>query len=251
MKTHRVLLAGPLALALAFSPTYASPAQDSEALGEVEALEASYNEAMSEFRKLYQEASTEEERQKVVDSSYPDGSQFAADFMSLAVEYPGTEAAEKALTWVITRSRDEESTNKSLDILAKNHIASEGLGAICGSLGRSVSTQAESFLTLVLEKSPHRDVQGNACFNLAAMYMSQADVVRAVVGDEEARGNYVGYYGEENIARLEKLPPDDLLAIEYETPVAGAQVKSAVRLAGLNARGTTTVIESKPTRDHT
>lgn len=54
----------------------------------------------------------------------------------------------------------------------------------------------------------------------------------------------------------DKLPltvtgPEDLLAIEYELPVASAQVKSAVLLAGLNARGTTTVIENKPTRDHT
>ncbi|MCB1650468.1 MAG: 3-phosphoshikimate 1-carboxyvinyltransferase [Alphaproteobacteria bacterium] len=43
----------------------------------------------------------------------------------------------------------------------------------------------------------------------------------------------------------------DVLAIEYRLPVASAQVKSAVLLAGLNARGTTTVIEDKPTRDHT
>ncbi len=43
----------------------------------------------------------------------------------------------------------------------------------------------------------------------------------------------------------------DTLSIEYELPVASAQVKSAILLAGLNARGTTTVIEGKPTRDHT
>lgn len=43
----------------------------------------------------------------------------------------------------------------------------------------------------------------------------------------------------------------DVLAIEYELPVASAQVKSSILLAGLNARGTTTVIENKPTRDHT
>lgn len=43
----------------------------------------------------------------------------------------------------------------------------------------------------------------------------------------------------------------DPLAIEYRLPVASAQVKSAVLLAGLNARGTTTVIETAPTRDHT
>jgi 3-phosphoshikimate 1-carboxyvinyltransferase len=44
---------------------------------------------------------------------------------------------------------------------------------------------------------------------------------------------------------------DDTLAIEYTLPVASAQVKSAILLAGLNARGTTTVIEKTPTRDHT
>src|SRR5271169_4894363 len=39
--------------------------------------------------------------------------------------------------------------------------------------------------------------------------------------------------------------------ISYRLPVPSAQVKSAVLLAGLNAPGTTTVIEPQPTRDHT
>jgi 3-phosphoshikimate 1-carboxyvinyltransferase len=38
--------------------------------------------------------------------------------------------------------------------------------------------------------------------------------------------------------------------IEYRLPVASAQVKSAVLLAGLNTPGVTTVIEPIPTRDH-
>jgi 3-phosphoshikimate 1-carboxyvinyltransferase len=42
-----------------------------------------------------------------------------------------------------------------------------------------------------------------------------------------------------------------LEGIEYELPVASAQVKSALLLAGLGARGRTTVIEPTPTRDHT
>lgn len=42
-----------------------------------------------------------------------------------------------------------------------------------------------------------------------------------------------------------------LTGIEYELPVASAQVKSAVLLAGLYANGTTTVIEAAPSRDHT
>ena len=42
-----------------------------------------------------------------------------------------------------------------------------------------------------------------------------------------------------------------LTAIDYALPVASAQVKSAILLAGLGAEGKTTVIEPAPTRDHT
>ncbi len=40
------------------------------------------------------------------------------------------------------------------------------------------------------------------------------------------------------------------IPVRYELPVASAQVKSAVMLAGLNTPGRTTVIEKIPTRDH-
>ena len=42
-----------------------------------------------------------------------------------------------------------------------------------------------------------------------------------------------------------------LTPIRYEMPVASAQVKSAVLLAGLFAEGETQVVEKLPTRDHT
>jgi 3-phosphoshikimate 1-carboxyvinyltransferase len=42
-----------------------------------------------------------------------------------------------------------------------------------------------------------------------------------------------------------------LSAIEYRPPVASAQLKSAVLLAGLAGDGPTTVVELQPTRDHT
>lgn len=42
-----------------------------------------------------------------------------------------------------------------------------------------------------------------------------------------------------------------LRGITYESPVASAQVKSAILLAGLSADGPTTVVEPAPSRDHT
>jgi len=57
-------------------------------------------------------------------------------------------------------------------------------------------------------------------------------------------------------AREDRLPPleidaAELRGIEYKMPIASAQVKSCVLLAGLRADGTTTVIERDPSRDHT
>jgi 3-phosphoshikimate 1-carboxyvinyltransferase len=42
-----------------------------------------------------------------------------------------------------------------------------------------------------------------------------------------------------------------LKGVRYELPVASAQVKSAILIAGLRAKGDTTVVEPVPTRDHT
>lgn len=43
----------------------------------------------------------------------------------------------------------------------------------------------------------------------------------------------------------------DPIPVTYRTPVASAQIKSAVLLAGLSAPGVTTVIENEASRDHT
>jgi 3-phosphoshikimate 1-carboxyvinyltransferase len=63
--------------------------------------------------------------------------------------------------------------------------------------------------------------------------------------------------GAEVIARSgDRLPltirgAEPMAPITYRTPVASAQVKSAVLFAGLGIEGITTVIEAVPTRDHT
>ncbi len=48
-----------------------------------------------------------------------------------------------------------------------------------------------------------------------------------------------------------KITGTRLSPIRYPLPVASAQVKSCVLLAGLTAEGTTTVVEAQATRDHT
>lgn len=56
---------------------------------------------------------------------------------------------------------------------------------------------------------------------------------------------------EDKYAPLYFSPPGELCGITYTAPVASAQVKSAILLAGLYAKGETRVIEPAKSRDHT
>lgn len=56
---------------------------------------------------------------------------------------------------------------------------------------------------------------------------------------------------EAGTAPLEISPASGLKGIDYQLPMASAQVKSAILLAGLYAEGETRVTEPAPTRDHT
>ncbi|MGX7031122.1 3-phosphoshikimate 1-carboxyvinyltransferase [Vagococcus zengguangii] len=56
---------------------------------------------------------------------------------------------------------------------------------------------------------------------------------------------------EENYAPITIKGTNKLQGITYRMPVASAQVKSAILLAGLHAKGETIVIEKEKTRDHT
>jgi 3-phosphoshikimate 1-carboxyvinyltransferase len=85
----------------------------------------------------------------------------------------------------------------------------------------------------------------------------------ALDGDESIRRRPVDrvaeplrLMGAEVECRDGRLPPlrlrgSALRGIEYELPVASAQVKSCLLLAGLLADGETTIVEPLPTRDHT
>ena len=75
--------------------------------------------------------------------------------------------------------------------------------------------------------------------------------MRRVLDPLELMGARVGASGQGGRLPLTLSGARDPLPILYRTPVASAQIKSAVLLAGLAAPGVTTVIEQEASRDHT
>jgi 3-phosphoshikimate 1-carboxyvinyltransferase len=75
--------------------------------------------------------------------------------------------------------------------------------------------------------------------------------MRRIVDPLELMGARVGESGQGGRLPLTLVGARHPLPILYRTPVASAQIKSAVLLAGLAAPGITTVIEAEASRDHT
>lgn len=116
-------------------------------------------------------------------------------------------------------------------------------------------------------KNPSSEVDcGNSgtTMRLISGIISGAGIEAVLIGDESLTGrpmkrimNPLKEMGAQISARDENFPPihlhknNGLRAIKYDLPVASAQVKSCVLLAGLFADQDTQVIERIPTRDHT
>ena len=94
--------------------------------------------------------------------------------------------------------------------------------------------------------------------------MSTSDITATFTGDASLNKRPMAriteplnLFGAKTFSRRDgKLPitvvgSDSPIPITYQTPVASAQIKSAILFAGLNSPGITTVIEKEKTRDHT
>lgn len=77
--------------------------------------------------------------------------------------------------------------------------------------------------------------------------LSSRPMKRVILPLEQMKANIQSRNGMAPLSNI----PNQLSAISYELPVASAQVKSCVLLAGLYAEGITSVIESEQSRDHT
>jgi 3-phosphoshikimate 1-carboxyvinyltransferase len=75
--------------------------------------------------------------------------------------------------------------------------------------------------------------------------------MRRILDPLELMGAKAGKMGEGGRLPLTLHGARDPVPVVYRTPVASAQIKSAVLLAGLAAPGVTTVIEQEASRDHT
>jgi hypothetical protein len=165
-----LLLAGTVLASAARPPDEPAPVK------QYQALVKEFQDATQAWSKGYQAAKTPEERRKLA-ADYPRPDKFAPKFLKLAEKHPKDPVALDALVWVVTNAGPGQPGSpaaKAVTLLGRDHIRSDKLGPVCGRLAYAADPESEKFLRAVLDKNPHKDVQGPACLALGQVVKSRA-----------------------------------------------------------------------------
>ena len=147
-------------------------------------------------------AATDEERKRAAARVEP----LPLKLLELAEKHPKEPWTLDALTQVITQEYwlDNYSSHpgwgkasrqaRAIAILLRDHVGSDKLGETCKRVQFGFRKECETFLRSVLEKNPHRDVQGQACLSLALFLNGRLNRLDLLKDQPVANRRYEGLY---------------------------------------------------------
>jgi thiol-disulfide isomerase/thioredoxin len=136
------------------------------------------------------------------EQSKNDLKELAPRFLKLAESFPKDPAAAECLVWALAGTKPEKQ-GAILDALLKSHLDNKALARLGGQLTYPGSERAVPFLRAIATKSPHREVQGSASFDLGVLLMRRADANRELKpGDPKVREVFEREMGQAAVAEL-------------------------------------------------
>jgi hypothetical protein len=157
-------------------------------------------------------ANSDEERKRLVARI----DQLTLDLLQLALKHPSDPVALGALTQVVTQEywldnytshpgwgKDSRQA-QAIKQLLRDHIRSDKLGETCKRVHFGFRQECETFLRAVLEKNPHREVQGLACLRLAQFLIDRRQRLELLSEQPDLAKRYEGLYGKNYLADLRR-----------------------------------------------
>jgi hypothetical protein len=136
--------------------------------------------------------------------------------LQLATDNPDEPWTLDALTHVITLEYwlDNYSSHpgwgkdsrqaRAIAILLRDFVRSDKLGETCKRVQFGFRKECEAFLRAVLEKNPHRDVQGQACLRLAQFLNGRLNRLDLLKDQPAVNRRYEGLYGQDYLDTLRR-----------------------------------------------
>jgi hypothetical protein len=223
-------------LALLWAPDLSAQGDQATALEKVQGLEQEFQQASTKWMADYRAAAPKERNAMV--AKRPQATQWFERFWKEVEAAPASDGARQAAIWIATHSAAKgPDLERTLGALLEHHVESDALAKVCSSLGRTPTQAAQNFLRQLEDKSPHAEVKGQACFNLAEVLKGQASLTRSLSSADDARKKMLaGYYGRETVDVLATADP---AALDLQAEACFDKVVKTEAYAGLkNYRGT-------------
>src|SRR5437867_542978 len=98
----------------------------------------------------------------------------------------------------------ESPQARAIALMLRDYLDSDKLGEACKRVHAGFRQECETFLRTVLEKSPHREVRGLACLQLAQFLLSRLDKVDLLKDQPESASRYEALYGKDYLEALRR-----------------------------------------------
>lgn len=197
-----------VACALLYLTPHPVQAQGPTPAAQFEALRKEFGEAGYRLHK----ATTDVERRKAADIV----EKLSRRGLELAQKHPQDPIAREVLVqvmqqeiWLLNNSTHPGRGNNDIEAkavaqLLRDHLASDQLGAATWRLSYGFSQECETFLRTVFEKSPHAQVQGQACLRLAQFLNARLNRLVLLREQPDVRRRYQRIFGNEYLQVLER-----------------------------------------------
>jgi hypothetical protein len=184
-------------------------------------------------------APTDEERKQIAARVEP----LPLKLLELAEKNPNEPWTLDALTHVITMEywldnyssypgwgKDSRQA-RAIAILLRDFVHSDKLGETCKRVQFGFRKECETFLRTVLEKNPHRDVQGQACLGLALFLNGRLNRLDLLKEQPAVSRRYEGLYGQDYLDSLRRQDRAKAVAEVEAVLEQAAQTYGNVKLA--------------------
>lgn len=179
---------------------------------------AQYRGLLTEFNTVtrgHWQAKTDDDRAKILAAAVP----IPKKILELTQANPRDDFVLDALTQVLSQEywlnaytshsdwgKDSPQVQAIAQLL-RDHLQSSKLGETCKRVQFGLRQECETFLRTVLEKNPHRDVQGLACLRLAQFLLNRMDKVELLREQPEIKKRFESLYGKEYLDALQRQDP--------------------------------------------
>jgi hypothetical protein len=194
-----------------FRPQEKPPAAVASSRAErLAAIQKEWDDARKAFSKVYQEAKTPEEREKL---AYPDVKTLLPRVWDLVHEDSRDATALDALTWIVQMNPSRTELDDALTAIQMDHLKSPKLGEICASLAGNVQVGTK-LLEQIAAENPDRAVKGQALYAIASQRLESVGMAKSIASSsaEDSKG-LVEYLG---AARFDELKGLDVAKAEKE-----------------------------------